>query len=928
MPIRRADFSAITKKEKENMLNNKTFKSLAVATVLAFGSTAFAGAPAIAAAPSMKLQSAVGSTTNFNTLNDNLDSIVVDDDLGLDANDGTYNISAALSLKVFVSNIDDSVPYLNLNGQDGSLFAYTVDTATSGTATDIRSALEGILEDLDADGDLDNTSVAELDSDGLAEIALAEETGWQVVTLYALNDANADDIDSVSVKATLYGEADVTEGMTAGDDYVGPNAVLNFYSPSDVTITTAFDGVEFGDTSVAATFITSPALNHEQVYYYDLYSDMGASIDGLVSSRTYDVEGDNVAELDLALNSSDVVVLEGDVVSTWNDANGVDGGQIISEASYKVQATIYAADEGSDETSAAKYLKITEPEANSLSLEVVSKGNVYDNGTWYVRSGVKTVSIEGEVLDNAADAVSGAVVTIAIESSDMDSDETIKAGGKTYTVGDSDDAIEVEVKTDASGKYALSVTTSTAVDADSFDVTASTPGDASSDTEDSLTAEWEDADFDDWYVTPGDVLGVTATGTVTLNYLVVDQFGEGISTLDDESLKIWVEDNSTAETAISKTVTVSGGKATVSFKNAEEAGTAYELVSYIFVDGTARDSEDIASSWTVETYVWEAASAKVELEDDGEFIDGAVTYEDYVTGTDVPVGAVDYSDILEDGELTVSGYVEDANGNVQPGAPVTLAGKGYLFADINDDVWATDSITVYADATGFFEADVYSHFVADEAKVTVTSGTGSATALVTFDLAGSIDATDVTWKVSGPTYAQSGKTAVVVATLADKWGNGLSGQDVDVALDGIGLLNGDDQISRTTNASGQVKAYLSVSSGDLGTSDLTFTLDDADSEYFDVSTAETDEELDPELTKSTTWGVTYAKASATGNVNVSFGYAKGKRVKIYVDGALKFNVLKKSDTPVTKSYKAAAGSHRVVVKVDGVTIKSKSVTAK
>lgn len=911
------------------MLNNKTFKGLAVATVLAFGSTAFAGAPAIAAGPTMKLQSAVGSTTNFNTLNDNLDSIVVDDDLGVDANDGTYNISAPLSLKVFVSSVADSTPYLNLKGDDGALFAYIVDTATSGTATDIKSAVEGILDDLDADGDLDNSSVAELDSDGLADIALADETGWQVVTLFALNDANADDINSVDVTATLYGEADATLGMTAGDDYVGPNASLNFYAPGDVTISAAFDGLEFGDSAVTATFTTSPALNHEQVYYADLYSDMGSSIDGLVTSRTYNVEGDDVAELYLDLNDSDVVVLTGDVVAGWDAANGADGGQIVSEASYKVQATIYAGDEGTDETSAAKYLKITEPDADSLSLEVVSDGNVYEvAGDWFVRSGVKTVSLEGEVLDNSDDPVSGAVVTIAIDSSDMDSDETIKAGGKTYTVGDSDEAIEVEVKTNASGKYALSVTTSTAVDADSFDVTASTPGDVASDTEDSLTAEWEDADFDDWYVTPGDVLGVTATGTVTLSYLVVDQFGEGISTLDDESLKIWVEDNSTAETAISKTVTVSGGKATVSFKNAEEAGTAYDLVSYIFVDGTARDSEDISPSWTVETYVWEAASAKVELEDDGEFTGGDVTYEDYVTGTDVPSGAVDYSDIINDGELTVSGYVEDANGNVQPGAPVTLAGKGYLFADIEDEVWATDSITVYADATGYFEADVYSHFVADEAKVTVTSGTGSATALVTFDLAGSIDATNVTWKVSGPTYAQSGKTAVVVATLADKWGNGLSGQDVDVTLDGIGLLNGDDQISRTTNASGQVKAYLSVSSGDLGTSDLTFTLDDDDSEYFDVSDAETDEELNPELTKSTTWGVTYAKASANGNVNVSFGYAKGKRVKIYVDGVLKFNVLKKSDTPVTKSYKAAAGSHRVVVKVDGVTIKSKSVTAK
>lgn len=906
------------------MLNNKTFKGLAVATVLAFGSTAFAGAPALAAGPTMKLQSAVGTTTNFNTLNDNLDDVTVENGL----TDLERNISAPLSLKVFVSSIADSTPYLNLKGVDGTEFAVYVDTAASGAATDILATVENNLDDLEADGDLDTQTLVTLDDDGLADLALEEETGWQVVTLFALNTADADDIDTVDVTATLYGEADATLGMTAGDDYVGPNAALNFYAPSDVTISAAFDGLEFGDDAVTATFTTSPALNHEQVYYADEYIDMGSSIDGLVSSRTYDVDGDDVADLYLDLNDSDVVVLTGDVVADWDTANGADGGQIVSEASYKVQATIYAGDEGTDETSAAKYQKITEPSADSLSLEVVSDGNVYEDGTWYVRSGVKTVSIEGEVLDDAEDAVSGAVVTIAIETSDMDSDETIKAGGETYTVGDSDEAIEVEVKTNASGKYALSVTTSTAVDADSFDVTASTPGDLASDTEDSLTVEWEDADVDDWYITPGEVVGVTATGTVTLNYLVVDQFGEGISTLDDESLKIYVEDNSTAETAISKTATVSGGKATVSFKNAEEAGSAYDLVSHLFVDGTDRDADDIFASWTVETYVWEAASATVELDDDGEYTGGDVTYEDYVTGTDVPSGTVDYSDIINDGELTIAGYVEDANGNVQPGAAVSLAGKGYLFADINDEVWATDSITVYADASGYFEADVYSHLVADEAKVTVTSGSGSATALVTFDLAGSIDAADVTWKVSGPSYAQSGKTAVVVATLADKWGNGLSGQDVDVALDGIGLLNGDDQISRTTNASGQVKAYLSVASGDLGTSDLTFTLDDSDSEYFDVSDAEADEVLDPELTKTTTWGVTYATASAKGNVNVSFGYAKGKRVKIYVDGVLKFNVLKKSDTPVKKSYAASAGSHRVVVKVDGVTIKSKSVTAK
>lgn len=900
------------------MLNNKTFKSLAVATVLAFGATSISG-PAAFAAQTFKLQSAVGTTTNFNTLNDSYNGVTVDS--------LTKNLSAGFSLKVFVSN-EDNDPYLNLKGADEAEFAYVIADAASGSATDIEAAVDLIRDDLDdsdldGDGAIDAADIVDLGSDGEADIELRAETGWQVVTVFAVNTNGADDIESTDVTATVYGEADATLGMTAGDDNVGPSAKINFYAPADVKITAAFDDVNFGDETVNASVTTSPELNLNQVYW-NAYS----SIDGLVNSRTFNVDGTLVAELGLDLDDDKIAFLTGDVDADWAAVNG--GDEVITEATYKVQAFIYDGEDHTDSSSAAKYLKITEPEADDITLDVVSDGNVYDSDPFLVRSGIKTVSIEGVVEDDSNDPVAGAVVTIAIGTTDMEDGETIKAGGKTYTVDDDAEDIEVEVKTNADGEYALSVTTSTAVDGESFWVGVSTPGDLASTTEAESWVEWEDAVYDDFYTTPsGGVLGVTASGTVALNFLVVDQFGEPISKDENgDSYRVYVEDGSSVEEEIAQTVTVSGGKATVSFKNLETAGSSYDLDAYLFVEGTNKIEDSIDESTTT-VYVWEAASTTVALEDDGEYTDGEVTYFDYVTGTDVPADSVDSSDLeASNTEITITGFVEDANGNVQPGAPVTIAGKGYLFADVYDEVWATDSITVYADENGEFEADVYSHVVADEAKITVTSGSGSETALVTFDLPTSIDAADVTWTVSGPSYSQSGKTAVVVATLADKWGNGLSGQRVDVTLDGIGLLNGDDQIERTTNASGQVKAYLSVNTGDLGTSELTFTLDSADEEYFDIAEAEAEDVLNPELTKSTTWGVTYAKASAGNNVNVSFGYAKGKRVKIYVDGVLKFNVLKKSDTPVKKSYKAAAGSHRVVVKVDGVTIKSRTVTAK
>lgn len=904
---------------------NKTLKGLSVATVLAFAATTFSGAPAFAAAPEMVLVSALGSQSNFNTLNDYTEFADLDSDSGTQSL--LRNMSNAMTLKVWVDSVDSGVPTIQLSGTDDQEFYFSRTTASSNSKADIKTAVDAVNGAVDtADAGSVVTGQVEI-VDGVANFPLKDVAGYQVVTIWALNLTTSDP-ETVSVDAKLYIDRDGSGDLStsAPADYAGPSAAIKYIAPGDVSFSADFDGLAYGATAVDATITTSPALNLNQIFAF-----APTQVTAQVTSRTWLTAGQTVANL--ALSSDETanggffgdLNLEGAVLTNWHST--VDS---IDEATFKIQAKI-TAQEADDELSAAKYQKITQPKVADITLDVVSKGNVYETaGNFTLRKDVKTFEISGKAVDADDAGVKGAVVTVALSTDDSSvaSKSTIKAGGKTYTVGTSTDAIEVDVTTDADGKYSLSVTTSFADTDESIAALVSVPSTTGID-ELGTSIDWEAAVQDDWYVSPASadgiangVAGVTSSGTVSIDVLAVDQFGEGISSVDGEALKVYATDDSSAETAITQTKSLSSGKATISFKNAEAAGSDYEIDVYLYIEGNSR-TVDTEENTTIDVYVWSAASAVVALDADGEFLEGTVTYEDYATGLNVPLGNVtEELDVLD--SETIEGYIEDATGNVQPGAAVTLTGTGYLFNSVDGLTWSKDSITVTADSSGKFEVDIYSHLVANKAKVTVTSGTATETALVSFELPELIDASNVSWTVSGPTYAQTGKTAVLTAKLADKWGNGLAGQAVDVSLDGVGSLNGDYEFTRDTNSKGEVKGYLTANAADLGYSTVTFTLT-ADDEYFDVSAAEDADDITASLDLTTKFGVTYVKVSGTSKkVNVKTAWAKGKRVKIYVDGVLRYNVLKTIDTPKTVSFKAPAGKHKVVVKVDDVATESVS----
>lgn len=928
---------------------NKALKSLALASVFALTAASLSALPASAAAPEMAMVSAVGPETSFNTLNDysgETDYDFNDDGDTSDVDEIDYNLSHPFALKVYVESLTTGDPYLELTSTEGQKFAVTRAVSLTGSPANIGTAVSAAQSDLTdttaADGDSPDLAVA--NADGITNVELLNETGWQVVVLQALN-TDGETPDTVEVSARLFVDRneDLEYSTSTPADYPGPTVAIKFLAAEDITsFASDFVDLGYGDNTVTASITTSPALNLHQIESYD-----AGTLEGDVVSRTFDATGDDVADLSFIINDDDEAVL--------NDANVNDDWapgetavyNVIVAASYRLTATMYFY-EANNKNSTTRSRSITAPDAHDLTLEVTSAGNVNeDAGDYDVRSGVKSLTVEGTVVDIDDEPVSGSKVTISLQSADMDSRSTISAGGKTYTVNRSTSAIEVEVTTNADGEYSLAVTTSTADAGDSFAVAAEVDVVAGGDGTESTTVAWEDTAVAEYYQSPNSIVGVTETGSVSLEYWVFDQFGKPVSTSGDEALKVYIDDDGTAETAIARTATVSNGIAKFNFANAEDKGTNYTINAYLYVDGGDRidDAFDFDSGnfddftgnedggSEIDVYVWEAASASVDLDSDGEYTGGRVGYGDFLSGLNIPTGSITAADVTGSGTgLTISGQVEDVDGNIQPGAPVTLAGTGYQFID-SGVVYAKDSITVYADSNGEFSVVVHSHKVVEEAKIAVSAGTGKADALVTFDLladlAPVLSDADVTWTVSGPSYSQSGRTSLLTATLADKWGNGIPDMSVDVELDGIGLLNGTDSIARDTNASGQVKAYVSVVPGDSGSTEVTFTLTEDSDPYFDISNAVTAKTLaSDDIAKATNWGVTYANASAKGKVRVDFGYAKGKRVKIFVDGVRKFNVLKKSDKPVLKKFSAAPGSHRVVVKVDGVTVTSRTVTVK
>jgi hypothetical protein len=232
------------------------------------------------------------------------------------------------------------------------------------------------------------------------------------------------------------------------------------------------------------------------------------------------------------------------------------------------------------------------------------------------------------------------------------------------------------------------------------------------------------------------------------------------------------------------------------------------------------------------------------------------------------------------GYLTVASDVTDANGM----ATVKL------YANENELGWAYVTASTTVNAVAAVSAAAGFQVVAPDVIPTATDSVATLTLEV-------------------PATAQAGTVVDVVATATDADGNPVAGADVSATSTGVGYL----AIAKgTTDDNGQVTLKLVVGAGENGTASVVATAGSATADAAQVTAGVTDA------------NITLAKKRVT----VDWAFAANKKVVIVRDGVEIKSFVASSNAAGSFSFNLKKGTHKVSVKVGGVTIDSQSYKIK
>ena len=189
--------------------------------------------------------------------------------------------------------------------------------------------------------------------------------------------------------------------------------------------------------------------------------------------------------------------------------------------------------------------------------------------------------------------------------------------------------------------------------------------------------------------------------------------------------------------------------------------------------------------------------------------------------------------------VTVSGTIENADGDDLAGAPITMSATGLLFKA--GSVFGNGEITFVTDSSGDFEVDVWSQ-VGGTRTITMTSGDLTDTTTLTY--AGGAAGSEDSLSVATISSVTPGTTANVVATVTDDKGNGVEGVSVQFQST-IGYMA---QATVTTDANGVAVGKLVTAPNDNGASTVTVSIPDnddiaADTQTVNVGTVAADQKV-------------------------------------------------------------------------------------
>jgi hypothetical protein len=871
-------------------MSNNRKKVLASSTALALGLTMFASAPAMA-----------------------------DDVVTLTPSAGTtYNsiLQAGFTLETEInpSNTADhtTLSYLITNSSEKDLDIEF--TGAYGTGSEQETGY------LDGDGDYA--------FDANEDFSDENENEFIVVTGYEVDDmdevdtgttieedeqnwgADADSgVNTLTVNTSVT-DSDVTFKVQAWLDTNGDGLIGTFepkstertvvlYKYSNVTGTLTLGELEIGNDSVSSSLTLNKDINLPMISG-DLtvrYERNGSAID--LSEGGVDLEYGSLTYDDGALVHEETNTEDDIAAGVYRARAYVGTGTTMPISAYTGTQSVAA---GSD-TSVDEVYGYVLQTANIMATDADTPIQEDDNDDIYVRTGTKSVTVLAQALDGSGDkyAKAGLRVRAVIGEDTLDADTTITVGGKTLESGDSD--ITVEGSTNKDGIASFTITSSTGEAGDDIYVDLYVLDGSSWDGDyDTVDIDWEDAYVNSFYETSvqgdGDGSGsrsIKAEGSVSLNYMATDQFGQPLNSAMGR-YQVEVDNDGGIDSDFTDTFVMTSGKASVTVRDNSGSTGNYTLFA------TLKEYDEDSESWeTVSADEFEEADVDVAVVTDttARIIDvdlsedNDLSYSEYVTvdmrsNYDGAWPAA-YSD---EEYSSVYGYVMDELGQPIAGAPVTVSGSGMQFIDYDYDVYTVNSMTVHADNDGYFEVFMLSKTVGDNV-VQISSGSATATVTVETDSAAYDAGSSVAF--SAPTSAKAGRTLSVVATLTDAFGNPVAvdsddavTSDLSIVYDGPGFVMSEPT---ALNSRGQATVRVLLAAGETGIATVSFSYTNGDGD--EVTGA------------SATWVGPIANAIAAkkkDRVIIEAYRAKGKTVDVFVSGVK------------VASYKANKANFRKVVK--------------
>jgi hypothetical protein len=900
-------------KKETYMSKNLTRKGLALAAIVALGTTLIAGAPAQAAnesgvslAPNAgtTYNSIVGSTFDLSTVvNSNIETGTVT------ASKLSYLItnSAAAPLKLSFKGSGAASVGLALRSADAAdnILAASVDFTDFSAATAKAIVVSGHTTTGQKNEGINSSN---LTTNHLYVRTSTDSTDNVVVTVQAFIDENSN------------GKIDI-------NDFASPVRTLTFIPASKVTASTAITSSTIGSTKLQASVTIGNDINQENIPAGDLFVQFTKDTAAVAFAN-------GASSVDATWDTTDKVI----------ENNYTTTSAAVGQNVYVAQAYFGAAlatKLGSASNAVAPVNGTVSGDSTDV-LDVTRSANTLAGGeashttnTTKVRTGFTgNITFTSKVgylsTDNTTEltAGAGATVKVTLTKVALAAASTFTAGGKTLTA--TSGAQSFTVTTDADGKISFTGAGTGAKDdslAISIAVLKKSGGYSTGTAAGVNTITWTDAAATAF--TQTDLIGASDSvvriakgATYNVNYSVADQYGQ-IYTGAKYRASITASAG-TAGPAFTYYAETTTGKITQAIVDNSTAAGNYTVTARLYKWNTTTLAwDDVHASFAdLTTTVYVNADVAATVTGTAVSSTGATTVATItktLANADLRVDHVSQSPVTigygtgataKGTYFTISGNVSAASGAYVAGSPVTLTGAGLGFVVYSaastgaaaQPVYSVGSATVNTNASGAYSVEVYSQ-TSGKQNVVVTSGAATKSVAIEFSGVTALAETNVV-SIDVVSLSQVGRSVTATVKVVDKFGNPVSAVAVAVAVTGVGSLAAS---TVTTDSKGVATVQFVAGSNDFGDAVITakYTATDAAATVVSAS-------------KTLTVGVTDAQVDIVNNrVTAVSSFTKGRTVSFYVDGVKKWSKLSASDADVVLNYNLKKGTHTVTVKISG-----------